>query len=155
MCVCILWTSCSAAKNALLIYMTVCEKVLPRLDKYDDVIEWNFMKIAPPEMKSWLRHWRNPLQIWIATYNYGSKFEHSWFYRWINNFEQCCVASVWSSKNLFRIHTLISVQIHHISHAPKITSKVAYEVSRNLPKTSPQGYLLCFTTFYRQIFLNT
>ena len=38
----------SAGKNALLLYVTVCEKVVPRLDKYDDVIEWNFMKIAPP-----------------------------------------------------------------------------------------------------------
>jgi len=41
-----------AGKNALLLYVTVCEKVVPRLDKYDDVIDWNFMKIAPPEMKS-------------------------------------------------------------------------------------------------------
>jgi len=45
----------STGKNALLLYVTVCEKVMPRLDKYDDVIEWNFMKIAFPEMKSWLR----------------------------------------------------------------------------------------------------
>jgi len=29
----------SAGKNALLLYVTVCEKVVPRLDKYDDVIE--------------------------------------------------------------------------------------------------------------------
>jgi len=29
----------SAGKNALLLYVTVCEKVLPQLDKYDDVIE--------------------------------------------------------------------------------------------------------------------
>ena len=46
----------SAGKNTLLLYVTVSEKVLPRLNKHDDVIEWNFMKIAPPpEMKSWLR----------------------------------------------------------------------------------------------------
>jgi len=32
-------------------------KVVPRLNKHDDVIQWNFMKIAPPEMKSWLRPW--------------------------------------------------------------------------------------------------
>jgi len=38
----------SAGKNALLLYVTVCEKVVPGLDKYDDVIEINFMKIAPP-----------------------------------------------------------------------------------------------------------
>ena len=29
----------SAGKNALLLYVTVCEKVVRRLDKYDDVIE--------------------------------------------------------------------------------------------------------------------
>ena len=29
----------SVGKNALLLYMTVCEKVVPWLDKYDDVIE--------------------------------------------------------------------------------------------------------------------
>ena len=29
------------------ISVTVCEKVLPRLNKHDDVIEWKFMKIAP------------------------------------------------------------------------------------------------------------
>jgi len=47
----------SAGKNTLLLYVTVCKKVVPRLNKHDDVIEWNFMKIAPPEMKSWLRRW--------------------------------------------------------------------------------------------------
>jgi len=29
--------------------MTVCEKVVPRLNKHDDVIELKFMKIAPPK----------------------------------------------------------------------------------------------------------
>jgi len=29
----------SAGKNTLLLYVTVCEKVVPRLDKYDDVIK--------------------------------------------------------------------------------------------------------------------
>ena len=29
----------SAGKNALSLYVTVCEKVAPQLDKYDDVIE--------------------------------------------------------------------------------------------------------------------
>ena len=29
----------SAGKNALFLYMTVCEKVIPWLDNYDDVIE--------------------------------------------------------------------------------------------------------------------
>jgi len=29
----------SAGKNTLLLEVTVCEKVVPRLDKYDDVIE--------------------------------------------------------------------------------------------------------------------
>jgi len=38
----------SAGKNILLLYVTVCEKVVPRLNKHDDVIKWNFMKIAPP-----------------------------------------------------------------------------------------------------------
>ena len=49
----------SARKNTPLLYVTVCEKVVPRLNKHDDVIEWNFMKIAPPEMKSWLRPWHS------------------------------------------------------------------------------------------------
>jgi len=59
----------SAGKNALLLYVTVCEKVVPRLDKYDDVIEWNFMKIAPPpEMKSWLRPCSHPVRslYWLS-----------------------------------------------------------------------------------------
>jgi len=38
--------------------VTVCEKVVPRLNKHDEVIEWKFVKIALPEMKSWLRPWR-------------------------------------------------------------------------------------------------
>ena len=38
----------SAGKHTLLLYVTVCEKVVPQLNKHDDVIEWNFMKIAPP-----------------------------------------------------------------------------------------------------------
>ena len=29
----------SAGKNAFILYVTVCEKVVPRLYKYDDVIE--------------------------------------------------------------------------------------------------------------------
>ena len=45
----------SAGKNIWLLYVTVCKKVVPRLNKHDDVIMWNFMNIAPPEMKSWLR----------------------------------------------------------------------------------------------------
>jgi len=39
----------SADKNTLLLYMTVCEKVVPRLNKHDDIIDLNFMKIAPPK----------------------------------------------------------------------------------------------------------
>ena len=50
-----------ASKNTLLLYVTVCEKIVPRLNKHDYVMEWNFMKIAPPEMKSWLRHCRHQL----------------------------------------------------------------------------------------------
>jgi len=42
--------------------VTVSEKVVQHLNKHDDVIEWNFMKIAPPEMKSWLRPWVNLYQ---------------------------------------------------------------------------------------------
>jgi len=38
----------SMGNNAVLLYVTVCEKVVPRLNKHDDVIEWNFRKIAPP-----------------------------------------------------------------------------------------------------------
>jgi len=29
----------SAGKNTLLLYVTVCEKIVPRLNKHDDVIE--------------------------------------------------------------------------------------------------------------------
>ena len=29
----------SVGKNSLLLYVTVCEKVVPRLNKHDDVIE--------------------------------------------------------------------------------------------------------------------
>jgi len=29
----------SAGKNTLLLYVTVCEKVVPQLNKHDDVIE--------------------------------------------------------------------------------------------------------------------
>ena len=36
-----------AGKNTLLLYVTVCEKVVPRLNNHDEVIEWNFMKITP------------------------------------------------------------------------------------------------------------
>jgi len=42
----------SAGKNTLLLYVTVCDKVVPRLNKHDDVIEWNFMKIAPPKWRA-------------------------------------------------------------------------------------------------------
>jgi len=46
----------SAGKNTSLFFATVCEKVVPRLNKRDDVIKRNLMKIAPPpEIKSWLR----------------------------------------------------------------------------------------------------
>ena len=38
----------SEDKTRLLLYVTVCEKVVPRLNKHDDVIEWNFMKIPTP-----------------------------------------------------------------------------------------------------------
>jgi len=37
-----------AGKNTLLLYATVFEKVVSRLNKHGDVIEQNFMKIAPP-----------------------------------------------------------------------------------------------------------
>ena len=45
---------CEQKYIGIRLYVTVCEKVVPRLNKHNDVIEWNFMKIAPPEMKSWL-----------------------------------------------------------------------------------------------------
>ena len=46
--VCVCTMDCvSAGKNTLLLYVTVCEKVVPRLNKHDDVIKWNFMKTAP------------------------------------------------------------------------------------------------------------
>jgi len=47
----------SADKKTLSLYVTVCEKVVPRLNKHDDVIEGKFHEncpIAPPEMNSWL-----------------------------------------------------------------------------------------------------
>jgi len=47
----------SASKNTLLLYVAVCEKIVARLNKRDDVIEENFMKISAPAMKSWLRPW--------------------------------------------------------------------------------------------------
>ena len=36
----------NAAKRTLSV--TVCEKFVPRLDKHDDVVEWNFVKNFPP-----------------------------------------------------------------------------------------------------------
>jgi len=45
----------------LLLYVTVCEKVVPRLNKHDDIIESNFMEVASSEMKSWLR----PCKVYI------------------------------------------------------------------------------------------
>ena len=42
----------SAGKNILLLYVTVCEKVAPRLNKHDDVIEWKFVKIEPPKWRA-------------------------------------------------------------------------------------------------------
>jgi len=54
-CVCLYYGLRVCGKNTLLLSVTVCEKVVPRLNKHDDVIEWNFMKIVPPEMKSWWR----------------------------------------------------------------------------------------------------
>ena len=47
-CVCLyIMDFVSAGKNTLLLYVTVCENVVPRLNNHDDVMEWNFMKIAP------------------------------------------------------------------------------------------------------------
>jgi len=34
-------------KYIILLYVIVCEKVVPWLNKHDDVIEWHFVKIAP------------------------------------------------------------------------------------------------------------
>ena len=52
-CVCFCCGHHVCGKNILLLYVTVCDKVVPRLSKHDDVIEWNFMTIAPPpDMKS-------------------------------------------------------------------------------------------------------
>jgi len=43
----------SRSKNTLLLlYVTICEIVVPRLNKHDDVIEWNFMKIVPPKWRA-------------------------------------------------------------------------------------------------------
>ena len=44
----------SGGKNTLLLllYVTVCEKVVPRLNKHDDVIEWNFMKSPPTKWRA-------------------------------------------------------------------------------------------------------
>jgi len=45
----------SGGKNTLLLYVTVCEKVVPRLNNHDDVIVKISWKLPPPEMKSCLR----------------------------------------------------------------------------------------------------
>jgi len=51
----------SASKNKLLLYVTVCEKVVPRLNKHDESkFESNSRKL-PPEMKSWL----GPCKVYI------------------------------------------------------------------------------------------
>jgi len=39
MCVFVVWTFVSAGKTTLLLHVTVCEKVAPRLNKHDVVIE--------------------------------------------------------------------------------------------------------------------
>jgi len=44
----------SAGKNTLLLYVTVCEKVVPRLNKHDDVIVKFHENCLPPKW-SWLR----------------------------------------------------------------------------------------------------
>ena len=63
-CVCTM-DSVSAGKNTLLLYVTACEKVVPRLNKHDDVIEWN-ENCPPPERKSWLRPC--PLVMHLSTH---------------------------------------------------------------------------------------
>ena len=54
----------SAGKNAILLYVTACEKVVPRLYKHDDVIEKIFMKIPPPP--KWRAGWA-PACNWLQT----------------------------------------------------------------------------------------
>ena len=75
----------SANKNTLLLHVTVCEKVVPRLNKHDDVIELKFMKIVPPEMKNWLRpcsRVSNLIGSFTAIYNfpaYPRRLERSFY----------------------------------------------------------------------------
>jgi len=51
----------TAGKKTLL-YETICKKSVPRLNEHDDVIKWNFMKIAPPPK------WR---AVWAPAPNEG------------------------------------------------------------------------------------
>jgi len=53
----------SVDKNTLLLYVTVSEKIVPRLNKHDDVIEWNFVKIA----REWRRKFGRRNSLFVQT----------------------------------------------------------------------------------------
>jgi len=42
----------------------ICDKVAPQLNKRDDVIEWKFMKIAPPRNEELVAPLRNGVEKW-------------------------------------------------------------------------------------------
>jgi len=69
MCVFVLWTSCLRAKIN-------CEKVVPRLNKHDDVIEWNFMKVVFPRNKELIAP-LPPARSILASFMSGPTFPSS------------------------------------------------------------------------------
>jgi len=53
MCVLVYYGLRVCGQKYIILYVTVCKKVVvPRLNKHNDVIEWNFMKIAPPKWRA-------------------------------------------------------------------------------------------------------
>jgi len=62
----------SAGKNTSLLHVTVCEKVVPELNKHDDIIEWNFMKIALPRNEELVA----PLVTLTLTMDFSNLWKH-------------------------------------------------------------------------------
>ena len=75
-------------------------QVVPRLNENDDVIEWNFMKIAPPpEMKSWLRLCT---KLYFMSKQKGSNCDSSLrrsiAYCWAKQSVRCCFITLKTTK---------------------------------------------------------
>jgi len=69
--------------------VTVCEKVVPRLNEHDGVIEWNFMKIAPPKWRAGCARLQCMLQAWIQTESAAWKvIEQKKYCYQVNSFQQ-------------------------------------------------------------------